>query len=340
MMERTQTLHHWVAQVLGHENMEVAPLAGDASFRRYFRVHDAQAKKTWILVDAPPPESLEPFISLAQAYREAGVHVPAVIGAQYDSGMMLLEDFGDQLFHSALTAESAPLLYARALAELPAIMHVTEHRKGAIPPYDRALLERENGLFRDWLLGTHLQLTLTPAEEKLWERVSARMVHQALAQPSVGVHRDYHSRNLMLTPSQTIGVIDFQDAVTGPITYDAVSLLRDCYVRWPSDFVQRLSQQCRELLQDRGLLDTSVSAEQWQEWFDWMGLQRHTKASGIFARLYHRDGKQSYLGDIPNTVQYLVDVAAEHSDLADYHDWLVTRIQPAIHERREATGAM
>lgn len=292
-----------------------------------------------MLVDAPPPESLEPFISLALAYRQAGVHVPAVIAAQYDAGLMLLEDFGDQLLHGVLTSESAPRMYARALAELPAIMRVTEHRQGQIPPYDRALLMRENSLFHDWLLGSHLQLTLSPAEQKLWEQFSARMIAQALAQPTVGVHRDYHSRNLMLTPEQTVGIIDFQDAVTGPVTYDVVSLLRDCYVRWPKEVVLKLAQQCRELLQDRGLLDKQIGADQWQEWFDWMGLQRHTKASGIFARLSIRDGKQGYLDDIPNTVQYLADVAADHAELRDYHEWITTRIQPAIAERSALIGA-
>lgn len=337
-MTRLQTLTRWAETVLARTDIEVQPLAGDASFRRYFRVWSHKQDASWVLVDAPPPESLEPFVSLALAYREQGVHVPAIIGTHHELGAMLLEDFGDALFHSALNPQTAPSLYARALGELPAIMQVVTHRNGKIPPYDRALLERENSLFRDWLLGTHLQLSVTPGEEKLWQSVSERLIQQALAQPQVGVHRDYHSRNLMLTEQQTIGVIDFQDAVRGPITYDAVSLLRDCYVQWPSEFVQKLSQQCRELLQARGLLAASVSADEWQVWFDWMGLQRHTKASGIFARLYHRDGKAGYLNDIPNTVGYLESVAATYPELASYRDWLVERIIPAIlakHERLE-----
>lgn len=329
-MTRLQTLEQWTKAMLARSDVEIVPLAGDASFRRYFRVRSQQGSDSWILVDAPPPESLEPFVSLALAYREQGLHVPAVLATQGELGAMLLEDLGDAILFHLLHADTAPALYAKALEGLPAIMRVTEHRQGRIPLYDRALFERENGLFRDWLLDTHLQLSLTRGEEKLWTLVSENMIQAALTQPQVGVHRDYHSRNLLITPQQTLGVIDFQDAVIGPITYDAVSLLRDCYVQWPAEFVDRLAQQCRELLQAQGLLASSIAPDEWQRWFDWMGLQRHTKASGIFARLCYRDGKQMYLQDIPNTVGYLEAVANKYPELSSYRDWLLERVIPAI----------
>jgi len=286
-------------------------------------------------MDAPPPqESLEPFVSVALAYRDKNLHVPAVVAAEHEQGFLLLEDLGDVQFGDVVNRDNALVLYQQALDQLPAIMQTTETRQGRLPAYDRALLERENSLFRDWLLGTHLKLELTQAENQVWNDFSERLISEALAQPAVGVHRDYHSRNLMIVSDSTetagIGIIDFQDAVVGPVTYDVVSLLRDCYVKWPDELVESLSRYAFESVRQANLIDPKTSFAQWQHWFDWMGMQRHTKASGIFARLYHRDGKSRYLADIPQTVGYIEEVASRHAELNDVVDFLQTRVSPAL----------
>lgn len=349
MDQRLRLLQPWLQSQLSEffpqHDFAVEPLAGDASFRRYFRVildsAQQQPSVSLVLVDAPPPESLEPFVSLAFAYQAKGVRTPKVLATDATLGVMLLEDFGNTLFADNLSLVTALPRYQAAIQLLPQIMAVTAHRQGAVPDYDHALLQRENSLFTDWLLQEHLGLELSAAEQDLWQDINALMIENALTQPQYGVHRDYHSRNLMLlseplqSPSD-VGVIDFQDAVRGPITYDLVSLLRDCYVVWPRDWVLARVAEAHELFHKQGLLN-GVELSQFLRWFDFMGLQRHTKASGIFARLYHRDGKAGYLADIPRTVQYLVDVSADYPELADYHDWLKTRIQPAIAEKAAKT---
>lgn len=341
--ERIVQLAAWVAKALSTihgtpvhtRNIKIATLAGDASFRRYFRVTLTTKLRfaTYVLVDAPPPESLEPFVSIALAYSEAGVRVPKVLASNPELGAMLQEDFGDQLFFSAAEqSANAYALYHAAIQGLPAIMQVKEHRQGSLPPYDRALLERENSLFRDWLLSTHLQLSLTPTEERVWQSFSEALIQNALLQPQVGVHRDYHSRNLMVLgdSAEALGVIDFQDAVVGPITYDVVSLLRDCYRVLPAEQLHALRSSAYELCLHEQLLPASSSAEEWQRWFDLMGLQRHTKAAGIFARLYHRDDKAGYLADIPTTVAYLQNVASQYPEFAEYQQLLTDKVLPAI----------
>lgn len=344
--QRLQFLQPWLQQQLQRlfpqSNFRIDSLAGDASFRRYFRVavHHAGTQQTVVLVDAPPPESLQPFIALAHAYQQRGVRTPQVLAFDESLGVMLLEDFGDTLFAHGLNSTVASTRYRTAIDLLPQIMQVTEHAEGVVPDYDVALLTRENSLFHDWLLKTHLGLELTPAESKLWQQVNQHFIDNARAQPQVGVHRDYHSRNLMLLEgADELGVIDFQDAVQGAITYDLVSLLRDCYVVWSDDFVQEQLQYAYDRFNAAGLM-SDVDYSQWQRWFDWMGLQRHTKASGIFARLYHRDGKAGYLNDIPRTVEYLVTVSRHYPELQDYCQWLQERVKPALAEKAQQHDSM
>lgn len=341
--ERILQLITWVAKAVSNihgtpihaRDMKIATLAGDASFRRYFRVTLVTKRQplTYVLVDAPPPESLEPFLSIATAYAEAGVRVPQILASDNQLGAMLQEDFGDQLFFAAAEQRTDAVdFYRAAIQDLPAIMRVTAHRKSILPPYDRALLERENALFRDWLLATHLQLSLTAHEETVWQTFSETLIENALQQPQVGVHRDYHSRNLMVLNASeySLGVIDFQDAVVGPVTYDLVSLLRDCYRVLPVEQLNTLRDEAYQLLQREQLLPATITAATWQRWFDLMGLQRHTKASGIFARLYHRDHKAGYLNDIPTTVRYIERVASQYSEFADYQQLLTDKVLPAI----------
>tara|TARA_R110002020_G_scaffold338186_2_gene553561 strand:+ start:1366 stop:2370 length:1005 start_codon:yes stop_codon:yes gene_type:complete len=329
--QREIQLQAWCEAVTGYRQQRLQPVSGDASFRRYFRTSDGH--RSLIAVDAPPPqESLQPFIAIAQAYAEQGVNVPEVIAADEKQGFMLLSDLGSTLLLSELTEASMSGWYRQALADLTAIMRVQNTELGSLPNYDEALLRRELDLFHDWLVGTHLGLSLSHEEKAMWANFCDTLTANALEQPQVGVHRDYHARNIMVQAHQKLAYIDFQDAVRGPITYDAVSLLRDCYVRWPHDLVQQLSHDLYNQLQHQQLLPVAVSVEQWQRWFDLMGLQRHTKAAGIFARLYHRDGKTGYLQDIPRTVDYLYDIAGFYPEFNDYRHWLAERVQPALQE--------
>lgn len=329
LLARELALQAWCEAQTGYPQERLEAVSGDASFRRYFRTSDGV--RTLIAVDAPPPhEALQSFIAIAEQYAQAGVPVPGVIAADSEQGFMLLTDLGSTLLLGELNEQSMTHWYQRALIDLPAIMSVTATAVGDLPRYDEALLRRELSLFPDWLLQRHLGLTLSATEQQLWQQFADHMVANALAQPQVGVHRDYHARNMMVVGPQQLAYIDFQDAVVGPITYDAVSLLRDCYVRWPTQQVEQLSEFLRQQLQQQRYLSAAVSADQWRHWFDWMGLQRHSKAAGIFARLYHRDGKSGYLADIPRTLGYLVDISANYAELSNYHQWLQDRVLPAL----------
>lgn len=331
--QRELELQAWCEAVTGYSQQQLQAVSGDASFRRYFRTSDGQ--RSLIAVDAPPPqESLQPFMAIAAAYAEQGLAVPQIIAADEAKGFMLLSDLGSTLLLSELTEQSMSQWYSYALTDLTQIMQVLQTSEGSLPAYDETLLRREIALFHDWLVNTHLQLKLEGDEQLMWQGVSDLLTENALEQPQVGVHRDFHARNIMVQPQQKLAYIDFQDAVIGPITYDAVSLLRDCYVRWPAAQVRQLSLDFYRQLQQQQLLHPEVSEQQWQRWFDLMGMQRHTKAAGIFARLYHRDGKSGYLGDIPRTVDYLYSVAENYPEFADYRRWLATKVQPALQELR------
>ena len=317
----------WCEAQTGHPQSQLEVVSGDASFRRYFRASDGQ--RSLIAVDCPPDkEDMRPFLLVADAYQAANIPVPTVLNVDLKQGYMLQTDFGHTVLLSKLQQRNARQYYQQALAILPRVMQVTETAEGALPKFDRALLERELALFKDWLLMQHIDIDWNDQDDEIWQQFCEQMVSNAFAQPQVGVHRDYHSRNLMVTP-QGLGVIDFQDAVIGPMTYDAVSLLRDCYIEWPDDLVSELAEQLRVDLQATGQLASDVTPQQWQHWFDWMGLQRHTKAAGIFARLAHRDDKAGYLKDVPRTLGYLQKVSAKYAQLNEYHHWLTQRIIPA-----------
>lgn len=326
--KRELDLKAWCEAQTGVPQSQLEVVSGDASFRRYFRASDG--RQSLIAVDCPPQkEDMTPFIAVADAYRSANIPVPSILAVDREHGFMLQSDFGHILLLSKLHPRNARQYYQAALAILPDVMSVTHTQLGELPAYDEALLQRELALFKDWLLQTHLKLEWTDDDQQIWSQFTQKMVNNALQQPQVGVHRDYHSRNLMVLGDDELGVIDFQDAVRGPVTYDAVSLLRDCYVEWPDELVLELSQQLRQRLIDSQQLAANVNEQQWQHWFDWMGLQRHTKAAGIFARLAHRDDKPGYLKDVPRTLGYLSRVSAGYADLSEYREWLQQRVMPA-----------
>lgn len=319
MDKRFAQLADWVTQVLGHKGLRIEPASGDASFRRYFRVYTETG--SYIVMDAPPEkENSEPFIRVAGWLGQTGLTVPEVLQQQPDSGFYLLTDLGNRQYLSQLDQSSADKLYADAIQALIEMQVQGARFESALPPYDRQQLLREMGLFRDWYLGRHLGIELDAAQQQTLEVVYNHLVENALDQPGVFVHRDYHSRNLMYQADKqrNPGILDFQDAMYGPVTYDLVSLLRDCYIRWPEEYVDRWVRYHYDALRERGQLQ-EVSYSQYKRWFDLMGVQRHLKATGIFARLNYRDNKPGYLNDIPRTLNYVLQVSVQYPELTPFH---------------------
>ncbi len=332
--QRKQQLSDWVVTAFDRLGIDLDPywrlsqVSGDASFRRYFRVHSHNL--SWIAVDAPADkEDSRPFVEIARAWEPLEIHAPQVHLADLEQGFMLLSDLGDSLYLDQLSAASADRLYAQAMQTLSHIQQCKTILGQPLPLYDPAMLQREMALFRDWFVTQQLAMTLSDDEQSVLESLFGSLTVSAQTQPQVCVHRDYHSRNLMVIDGPAPGVIDFQDAVLGPITYDLVSLLRDCYIDWPPAQVERWALDYAALACQAGLME-SVSPQHFLGWFDRMGMQRHLKAIGIFARLNIRDGKPSYLGDIPRTLGYLRQVAASYPEYSAFADWLQQRLLPAM----------
>lgn len=322
MNDRELLLLNWLSTVLPTPLARIAPASGDASFRRYFRVwYDSQ---TSIVMDAPPDkEDCRPFVAIGNAMHGLGLNVPEVLAADLDQGLLLLTDLGEQQYLAALDEHSVANLYGDALDALAHLQVRGDPGTALLPPYDSALLHREMELFREWFLGRQLGLNLSEAEQRILDHSFAVLADNALEQPRVWVHRDYHSRNLMVTEAGNPGVLDFQDAVVGAVTYDLVSLLRDCYIAWPRERVESWALEHRQRLRAAGMQGLD-DADQFLRWFDLMGVQRHLKASGIFARLNLRDGKPGYLLDIPRTLGYILAVAPRYPELAGLRDLLLT----------------
>lgn len=298
--------------------------SSDASFRRYFRIHTLEG--SFIIMDAPPDkEKLEPFIRIAELMAEAGLHTPAIFQQNLEEGFLLLEDFGSNILSDALGAKTVDSLYRTACDNLFKLHSTTNLLNHELPRYDHALLERELGIFEEWFLGQYLDIEIPAA---LWQNVRSVLINSALEQPVTLVHRDYHSRNLMVLANSDLGVIDFQDAVSGPITYDLVSLLRDCYVAWDAEQVESWMTAYYQQLHDAQLIDCEVA--QFKRWFDLMGMQRHLKAIGIFSRLNFRDNKPDYMNDIPRTLNYVTTQAAAYPEFAEFSAFLNNTVLPAL----------
>lgn len=321
---RLSALKNWLADLIP-EAGDLQPASGDASFRRYFRTrtHDGSS---FIVMDAPPQkEMLAPFLDVSRRLYDAGVHVPRVHAYDLARGFALLDDLGSVQYLAELTADTADSLYTDAIAML---LHIQQAPCDGLPAYDRAALSREMALFPEWLLGRHLGIDLDDRQQAALATVEDVLLSNALEQPQVFVHRDYHSRNLMRTAQRNPGVLDYQDAVCGALTYDLVSLLRDAYTAWPEDRVRGWALNYR----DRAVaarLCPLVGDAVFMRWFDLMGLQRQLKVLGIFARLYHRDGKAGYLGDLPRVATYVLQVAPRYPDTAPLADLLLAFDIPA-----------
>lgn len=325
---RSALLAEWLAGQLHTAAFEIAPASSDASFRRYFRI--AIGDRTWIAMDAPPPqEDCRPFVAIARLLRAAGVNAPEIVGEDLERGFLLLSDLGSTTYLAALNATSAPRLYADANAALVRMQSAVP--VATLPAYDRALLARELALYPDWYVTRQKAMRLSDAALAAWSRGCEVLLANNLAQPVVFVHRDYHSRNLMVcTPLP--GVLDFQDAVLGPITYDLASLLKDAYIRWDEERVLDWCVRYWEKARKAGLPVDPDFAEFYRD-FEWMGLQRHLKVAGIFARLFHRDGKERYLADLPLVLDYLYKACARYRELGP-----LSALLDRLHQRDAKTG--
>jgi aminoglycoside/choline kinase family phosphotransferase len=330
---RLEQLAQWLQSLFGAPDFVLEPASADASFRRYFRV--TRAGRTLIAMDAPPDkEDMRPYIRIASILVDVGVNAPRVLEQNLEQGFLLNSDLGARTYLAELDrGADAHALYADAIAALVRIQSGGRKFAAQLPAYDDALLRREMALFPEWFCGRHLGLDLTAADAAGLSAVFDALTAEALAQPRVFVHRDYHSRNLMLTDGaregRNPGILDFQDAVHGPITYDLVSLLRDCYIAWPQERVHTWAREFRQAASSEGL-DVATDERQFLRWFDFMGVQRHLKAIGIFARLWHRDGKPGYLNDIPRTLSYVRKVSADYPELRFLQQLIESKVLPAL----------
>ena len=301
---RLSQLKAWLEDVLQSAAFEIEVASADASFRRYFRVQYQQ--QTWIAMDAPPDkENCQPFINITKLIETAGVQSPHIFHANIKSGFMLLSDLGSNPYLDQLNINTVHHLYSDALYAL----HKMQNIKAELPLYDAKQLQQEMNLFNDWFLSRHLNISLHNNQQKILQNSFNFLIKQAQQQTQVFVHRDYHSRNLMVTEKNNPGVIDFQDALIGPYTYDLVSLLKDCYISWPRHIQLRFVEQFYNELPEK-VTDLSTFIKH----YDLMGLQRHIKVAGIFCRLYYRDHKNNYLNDLPLTLAYIIDVCARYDE--------------------------
>jgi aminoglycoside/choline kinase family phosphotransferase len=340
-MPRTALLRHWVQQLFAAQfadrDLPIEAASADASFRRYFRVR-LPDQTTRIIMDAPPEkEDCRPFLQVAALFHAAGVHVPEVLAQDLEQGFLLLSDLGSRTYLSALhDRRAAPPLYRDANRALVALQLAS--RPGILPDYDQALLSRELALFPEWYLVRHLGRALDENTRSTLHSVFALIVSNNLRQPQVFVHRDYHSRNLMVVGDPPAafpanpGIVDFQDAVYGPLTYDLVSLYRDAYIQWSEeeelDYVIRYWEAARQ-----AGLPVQVDFHDFYRDYEWMGAQRQLKVLGIFARLCHRDGKEDYLRDMPRVLGYLRRTCQRYSELRPLARLLDSLDEPAVASR-------
>ena len=329
---RLSLLRTWLSSVSAPitQISSLRPASADASFRRYFRV-DGIDGNTYIVMDAPPPhEDVRPFVQIAALFGATGISVPDVLAQDADQGFLLLTDLGSTTYLKQLTPDTAHKLYLDAISSL--VLLQTHSQPGVLPEYDRAMLHRELMLFPDWYLGKHLGATLSDQQSADLNKVFDTLLANNLAQAPVFVHRDYHSRNLMVLDQGNPGILDFQDAVYGPITYDLVSLLRDAYVQWDEEMVLDWAIRYWELAKRAGL-PVNPDIDAFYRDFEFMGLQRHLKVLGIFARLYHRDGKDAYLKDLPLVMEYTRKTAHRYIELKP-----LIRLLDAFEEKSPQVG--
>jgi aminoglycoside/choline kinase family phosphotransferase len=326
---RLIALIDWISGIDEVAGCKPTPASSDASFRRYFRLRNGP--KSFIVMDAPPPEEdCLPFIRIAGYLEAMQLNAPRIIEADVENGFLLLSDLGSEQYFTRLESapEQAESLYADAIDSLLLMQRRGAAYQSSLSAYDETLLRFELSLFRDWLCGTHLKLNFSDDDERCWQACCDVLVDNATRQPQLFVHRDYHSRNLMVMEQGNPGILDFQDAVEGPITYDLVSLLKDCYVRWPVDQVRQWALSFYRKLS--ATTHEQMDEQQFFRYFELMGVQRELKAAGIFCRLNHRDGKTVYLGDVPRTLDYIVELGSRYEELNFLVPLIEEQIMPAL----------
>ncbi len=316
------------------EDLAWEAIRGDAGFRRYFRVNTQ--KENLLAVYAPPTtENNQGFVDIDRYLIQHGVSVPKIFEYERECGFMLIEDFGEALLYSDLNENNAASRYEKAIEALLKIQ-VLPVDENIFPEYSREVLLKEMSLFQDWFVAQNLNYTLSQAEHALINSSFEFILQSNLSQPKVIVHRDYHSRNLVQRDGDLPGIIDFQDAVIGPLTYDVVSLFRDCYVEWPQEKVEAWALDYFEAAKRLGLVDANVDAARFLQWFDLMGLQRHIKVLGIFSRLCIRDGKHAYLKDLPLVNRYVLRVAEQYDELSAFVAWYKEALLPRFQQKEWA----
>ncbi|RUL74008.1 aminoglycoside phosphotransferase family protein [Dyella choica] len=313
--DRTAARLAWTRAALGDPSLTLEPASSDASFRSYWRTQ--HGGRSWIVMDSPPAqEDPRPWLKIGRQLAAAGLHVPAVQEQDLEQGFLLIEDLGTRLYLNELDEHNADALYADAMDALLLMQTRMDYRD--LPPFDRDLLMRGLEVMPEWFLGRHLGHTPARAEWAALETAFEVIVRNAQEQPRCFVHRDYHSRNLLVVGQNNPGIIDFQGALAGPITYDLASLLRDAYVVWPRERVESWAESYRQRLRHAGVIDAEVDSERFRRWFDLTGLHRHVRVLGQFYRLWYRDGKPGYLADVPRVYHYVMSVAHRYPELADF----------------------
>lgn len=323
---RFQLLQHWVLSTLEWKEARLEVASADASFRRYFRIH--YQDNTFIAMDAPPEkEDTQPFVDITQRLLATGVHAPKIIAQNTELGFLLLEDLGSTPYQDELVnIHIADTLYKEALEAMTVFQEADITN---LPHYDASLLSDEMALMPEWFLKVHLNISLTRSQKTIIEQCFSDLIEAISTQPTGFAHRDYHSRNLMRVTTNNPGIIDYQDAVNGPLTYDVVSLLRDCYIVWPQSKVNEWALHYKAQAVQAQLMEEGDN-KQFLRDFDLMGLQRHIKVLGIFARLKHRDGKTHYLDDLPLTLSYVLEIGKKHPETAPLVD-LFQQLKVAEH---------
>ena len=324
MDKRKQIIRNWIESLYPDVEFTLESASSDASFRRYFRLKKQNC--SLVIMDAPPEnEEITTFCRLARRFHALGLNVPEILHNEDELGFVLMSDLGSKHYLDSLNNSTVERLYGDALGSLVTLQAGTFDEPDFLPPYSAELLQQEMNLFRQWFLETHLGVDITDEENRIMDDAWQLLTASALEQPQLWVHRDYHSRNLMITGINNPGIIDFQDAVTGPITYDLVSLLKDCYIEWPAEQVEEWALGYHDLAFQSGLLEKE-DQQLFLRWFYRMGIQRHLKVAGIFARLWHRDGKKRYLDDIPLTLKYLLSALHNDPELAELYKLIIAKV--------------
>ena len=312
-----ENIKQWLTQQLTSYQWD--PLPGDASFRQYYRV--LHADRTYIAMDAShEKQSCIPFAAIAQSLRKQGLNTPDIFASDFTQGFLLLADFGNRLYLNELNMTNMLSHYHHALDALH-IMQPCKIDGWILKPFTKEFMRNELNLFKEWFLEKHLALTLTHSMNNMLDASFDFLSNSAASQPYVFMHRDYHSANLMILPNDQVGILDFQDAFIGPVTYDLVSLLRDCYITWPEETVHQLVMSFFEKIKL-----PNVSAEAFLCWFDWMGMQRHLKALLTFSRKYRRDNNANYLQHIPRTLNYVVSISQRYPETKALHQFLTSMV--------------